>query len=103
MAGPERLLAVGVVLFVLSLAGLLWCVWRWLDASLGPLPDPAVVRVTVLAFTGLAASAQLVLGAFLESLVELPQRSVPDGGDRPAAPDGDGRHAAPGIDRPRND
>ena len=63
-ASPDRLLAAGAILFVLSLAGLLWCVWRWLDASLGPLPDPTIVRVTVLAFTGLAASAQLVLGAF---------------------------------------
>ena len=31
-ASPDRLLAAGAILFVLSLAGLLWCVWRWLDA-----------------------------------------------------------------------
>ena len=38
---PERLLAAGVVLFIVTLVGLAYSVYRWVSVSFGPLPDTA--------------------------------------------------------------
>ena len=76
---PERLLVVGVVLFVVALLGMAWSVWQWISVDFGPLPDTSVVRVFALSLTGLVAAVQLWLVAFLASLMEIGQRT-----DRPA-------------------
>jgi hypothetical protein len=70
---PERLLVVGLLLFVVALIGLIWSVWQWIAVDFGPLEDQRVLRVLVLSFTGLAASVQLWLAAFLASLMEITQ------------------------------
>jgi len=70
---PERFLVVGLVLFVVSLIGLIWSVWQWVAVDFGPLSDPRVLRVLTLSFTGLAAAVQLWLAAFLASLMEIAQ------------------------------
>ena len=70
----ERLLLVGAVLFVVSLIGLFWSLAQWVGASFGPLEDVRILRVLTLSFTGLASSIELWLVAFLQSLMEIPQR-----------------------------
>ena len=72
---PERLLVVGLVVFVVALIGLLWSALQWIAVELGPLTDQRVLRVLTLSLTGLAAAFQLWLVAFLASLMEIPQRS----------------------------
>lgn len=72
---PERLLAAGALLAAVALVGLLWSTWQWLAVDFGPLSDRRILRVLMLSFTGLAASVQLFLVAFLASLMEIPQRS----------------------------
>ena len=74
---PDRLLGVGLILFFVSLLGLLWSVWQWVAVDFGPLTDQRILRVLTLSFTGLAASFQLGLAAFLESLMEIPLGSDP--------------------------
>ncbi len=71
---PDRMLLSGLVLLALSFLGVLWCVLQWVATDFGPLSDPRILRVLLLAFTGSAAGAQLVLLAFLSSLVETPYR-----------------------------
>ncbi|MEP7378199.1 MAG: glycosyltransferase family 2 protein [Chloroflexota bacterium] len=71
---PERLLVVGLVLFLVALIGLVWSVWQWIEADFGPLSDQRILRVLVLSFTGLAAAVQLWLAAFLASLIEIAQQ-----------------------------
>jgi hypothetical protein len=70
---PERLLVVGLVLFIIALVGLVWSVWQWVAVNFGPLEDQRVLRVLVLSFTGFAAAVQLWLAAFLASLMEIAQ------------------------------
>ena len=71
---PERLLAAGVVLFIVTLVGMAYSVYRWVSVGFGPLPDTSVLRVFALSLTGLVAAVQLWLVAFLASLMEIPQR-----------------------------
>lgn len=73
---PERLLVVGLLLFVVALLGLFWSVWQWVAADFGPLDDQRILRVLVLSFTGLAAAVQLWLAAFLASLMQIAQENV---------------------------
>ena len=75
---PDRLLVVGIALFVIALLGLLWSVWQWIGADFGPLNDQRILRVLVLSFTGLAGAVQFWLVAFLASLMEIPQRPTRD-------------------------
>jgi len=72
---PERLLVTGLVLFLIALVGLIWSVWQWIAVDFGPLTDQRILRVLMLSFTGLAASVQLWLLAFLAGLMEITQRN----------------------------
>ena len=83
--GPERLLVVGLVLFVVALIGLGWSVLQWIAVDFGPLNDQRILKVLTLSFTGLALAVQLWLAAFLESLMEIAQQN-----QRPAPPNGEG-------------
>jgi glycosyltransferase involved in cell wall biosynthesis len=74
---PERLLIVGLALFVVALLGMLWSFLQWVAVDFGPLNEPAVVRVFALSLTGLVAAFQFGLVAFLASLMEIPQRGDP--------------------------
>ncbi len=76
---PDRFLGIGASIFILSFAGLLWCLGQWVSTSLGPILDPRILRVLVLSFTGMAAGVQFVLVAFLASLIEIPYKNQ----DRP--------------------
>jgi hypothetical protein len=75
---PERMLVIGLALFVISLLGLLWSVWQWVSVDFGPLTDQRVLRVLTLSFTGLAAAVQVWLSAFLASLMEISQGATRD-------------------------
>jgi len=72
---PERLLVFGLLLFLISLIGLIWSVWQWIAVDFGPLNDQRILRVLTLSFTGIAASVQLWLLAFLAGLMEITQRN----------------------------
>lgn len=80
---PERLLVLGVVLFVIALLGLLWSLWQWVAVGFGPLTDQRILRVLVLSFTGIAAAVQLWLAAFLASLMEISQRNETQAAQEP--------------------
>jgi len=71
---PDRMLGTGAVFLALSVLGVLWCVLQWVTTDFGPISDARILRVLVLAFTGAAAGGQLVLLAFLWSLIEMPHR-----------------------------
>ena len=82
---PDSLLAAAALLFGVAILGAIWCVWQWAAANFGPLPDPRILRVLTLSFTGLALSVQLGMTAFLEGVMDLPQRgpvSAPNSADR---------------------
>ena len=76
---PERLLVIGLGLFVVGVLGMLWSIWQWISVDFGPLFDPSVVRVFALSLTALVASFQFGLIAFLASLMEITQRGDPPG------------------------
>ncbi len=75
---PDRFLGAGAVIFMLSLAGLAWCVLQWVSTDFGALSDARILRVLLLSFTGLAVGVQSVLLAFLSSLIEIPIRDTRD-------------------------
>jgi hypothetical protein len=83
----ERLLKAGAAAFGAGLLGLLWSAWQWAALDFGPIGDRRVLRVVVLAFTGLAAGVQLAFVAFLASLMETP---VEPRGREPGDPGGVG-------------
>ena len=70
----ERLLLIGAVLLVVSVVGLIWSLAQWIAVNFGPLDDQRILRVLTLSLTGLASSIELWLVAFLQSLMEIPQR-----------------------------
>jgi glycosyltransferase involved in cell wall biosynthesis len=79
---PERFLVAGAVLLLAAVIGVIWSLWQWIGVSFGPLTDARILRVVLLSFTALAAAVQLMLAAFLASLIEIAQGSQPDpGGD----------------------
>lgn len=85
---PERLLVLAGAGLAVAVLGLIWCLWQWVSVDFGPLKDERILRVLLLSFTGLAASFQVGLVAFLASLMEIPQRTDRIGvdDDRPAEP-----------------
>jgi hypothetical protein len=72
---PERLIVVGLALFMVALVGLIWSLLQWVAVAFGPLNDQRVLKVLTLSFTGLAAAVQLWLAAFLASLMEIAQQN----------------------------
>ncbi|MEP7158913.1 MAG: glycosyltransferase family 2 protein [Chloroflexota bacterium] len=72
---PERLLVLGLLLFVVALIGLVWSLLQWIGVDFGPLNDQRILKVLTLSFTGVAAAVQLWLAAFLASLMEIAQQN----------------------------
>ena len=71
---PERMLVMGLIIFLVALSGLVWSLWQWIAVDFGPLTDDRILRVLTLGFTGIAAAVQLWLTAFLASLMEINQK-----------------------------
>jgi glycosyltransferase involved in cell wall biosynthesis len=71
---PERMLVMGLIIFLVALLGLVWSLWQWIAVDFGPLTDDRILRVLTLGFTGIAAAVQLWLAAFLASLMEINQK-----------------------------
>lgn len=71
---PDRLVAIGIVLGVLAVAGFAWAFLDWAGGSFGPIRDLGVLRVVALSLTGLVAAVQLWFTAFLAGLMEIPRR-----------------------------
>jgi glycosyltransferase involved in cell wall biosynthesis len=71
---PDRLLIVGLALFVVGLAGLGWAVSQWVAVDFGQLADERILRVLALSLTALVAAVQLWLVAFLAGLIDIPHR-----------------------------
>jgi hypothetical protein len=74
---PDRMLATGLGLLALSGLGIAWCVLQWAATNFGQLTNPRILRVLLLSFTGATAGGQLVLLAFLSSLIEIRHRDDP--------------------------
>jgi glycosyltransferase involved in cell wall biosynthesis len=71
---PERMLIMGLIIFLVALLGLVWSLWQWIAVDFGPLTDDRILRVLTLGFTGIAAAVQLWLAGFLASLMEINQK-----------------------------
>jgi glycosyltransferase involved in cell wall biosynthesis len=71
---PERMLVMGLIIFLVALLGLVWSLWQWIAVDFGPLTDDRILRVLTLGFTGIAAAVQLWLAAFLAGLMEINQK-----------------------------
>lgn len=68
----ERLLIVAVVLIVIGLAALFWGVGNWASRGFGPLDLSSTMRAMIMAMTTLVAGVQLMLTAFMASLLDVP-------------------------------
>jgi hypothetical protein len=71
---PDRMLVSGALLLVAGVVGLAWALSEWAERGFGPLESPLILRIVALSATGIVASVQLWLVAFLASLVEIPVR-----------------------------
>jgi hypothetical protein len=71
----ERALLVAAGLFLVGLAGLLWCVWTWAAADFGALEYASLLRVLMISLTAVAAAVQLAFTAFLAGILEIPTTS----------------------------
>lgn len=68
----ERLLLVAVVLMVGGLAAMFWGVWQWALRDFGPLTSTATLRAVILAMTALVTGFQLMMSAFMSSMINIP-------------------------------
>jgi hypothetical protein len=70
----ERILQIGLVLFVLGSAGCVWAVTYWAGIGFGEIGYPLVLNVLVLSLTAVTAAIQLAFSGFLASVFELRRR-----------------------------
>ena len=68
----ERLLLVAVLLMVGGLVAMLWGVWEWAQRDFGPLTSTATLRAVILAMTALVTGFQLMMSAFMSSMINIP-------------------------------
>jgi glycosyltransferase involved in cell wall biosynthesis len=70
----ERLLIVAVVLIAIGLAALFWGFGEWASRDFGPLDLSSTMRAMIVALTTLVAGVQLMMTAFMASLLDIPLR-----------------------------
>ncbi len=68
----ERVLIFAAVLIVIGLAALGWGFTQWAERDFGPLPLSSTMRAMILAMTTLVAGLQLVMSAFMASMIDVP-------------------------------
>jgi glycosyltransferase involved in cell wall biosynthesis len=67
----ERMLLIGLVLAIFGLGGFAWSLSVWARTGFGPLDYPLVMRILIASMTAIAAAIQLVLSAFLMSILDI--------------------------------
>ena len=70
----ERVLIVAMALFLVGLAGLIWCGWAWASADFGPLEYASLLKILILSLTAVASAVQLAFTAFLSGIFDIPTR-----------------------------
>ena len=68
----ERVLIIAVVFVVAGLAALIWGFGQWAARDFGPLPLSSTMRAMIVAMTTLVAGIQLVMSAFMASMIDIP-------------------------------
>ena len=68
----ERVLLFAAVLIVIGLVALGWGFTQWAARDFGPLPLSSTMRAMILAMTTLVAGLQLVMSAFMASMIDVP-------------------------------
>lgn len=76
----ERILLVAAVLMLGGIAALLWGVSEWARRDFGPLTSTATLRAVILSMTALVTGFQLMMSAFMSSIINIPiqERRVTD-------------------------
>ncbi|WP_297107437.1 glycosyltransferase [uncultured Devosia sp.] len=68
----ERLLLFAIVLLAGGLAAMGWGFWEWAKRDFGPLTSTATLRAVILAMTALVTGFQLMMSAFMSSMINIP-------------------------------
>ncbi len=68
----ERVLLVGTFLMLAGAAALLWGVSEWARRDFGPLTSTATLRAVILSMTTLVTGFQLMMSAFMSSIINIP-------------------------------
>lgn len=81
----ERLLLLAILLMSGGLAAMGWGTWEWAKRDFGPLTSTATLRALILAMTALVTGFQLMMSAFMSSMINIPiyerrlaDRVIPD-------------------------
>ncbi|MGB3337553.1 MAG: glycosyltransferase family 2 protein [Devosia sp.] len=85
----ERVLLVAALLMLVGLIALLWGVSEWAERGFGPLNLTSTMRAIILAMTALVSGFQLMMSAFMSSMINIPiyERRITATGDSPSRPD----------------
>jgi Glycosyl transferase family 2 len=68
----ERLLIVAVILVLVGIGALFWGVSQWAAQHFGPFASAAALRAMIIALTTLVAGLQLMMSAFMASMIDIP-------------------------------
>ncbi|WP_338722483.1 glycosyltransferase family 2 protein [Devosia sp. XK-2] len=68
----ERLLLFAVLLMLGGFAAMGWGFWEWAKRDFGPLTSSATLRAVILAMTALVTGFQLMMSAFMSSMINIP-------------------------------
>lgn len=85
----ERILLVAALLMLVGLIALIWGVTEWAERGFGPLNLTSTMRAIILAMTALVSGFQLMMSAFMSSMINIPiyERRIAATGDSPSRPD----------------
>jgi glycosyltransferase involved in cell wall biosynthesis len=81
----ERMLIIGVVLLILGFGGFVWSLSIWGRTGFGALDYPLVMRILIASMTAIAAAIQLMLSAFLMTIMDVSLIAPPKHEVRPRA------------------
>ncbi|WP_240549634.1 glycosyltransferase family 2 protein [Devosia salina] len=68
----ERLLLFAVLLMLGGMGAMGWGLWEWARRDFGPLTSSATLRMVILAMTALVTGFQLMMSAFMSSMINIP-------------------------------
>jgi glycosyltransferase involved in cell wall biosynthesis len=76
----ERLLILAGLLIIIGIAAAGWGVAEWAARDFGEMPIGSTMRVMILALTSLVAGVQLMMSAFMASVIDIPlkERRITD-------------------------
>ncbi|SMQ59138.1 Glycosyltransferase involved in cell wall bisynthesis [Devosia lucknowensis] len=68
----ERILLVAIILMLGGLIAMGWGLWEWARRDFGPLTSSGTLRAVILAMTALVTGFQLMMSAFMSSMINIP-------------------------------